>query len=218
MKQVLFAILLLSIARNAYAYDFSAVCSSGQTLYYNITSDSTVSVTYPRYYYNGGNPDYNVYYYGYSCPTGNLIIPDSVLHNSIYYRVTSIGDHAFWRCSGIHNLVIPNNVTSIGNGTFSDCSNIDSIYIGSGVCTIGGDAFRNCTNLRYMFYNAKNLSTSYFMRSDAYSSPFYNTPTPYFTKLIIGGSVNTIPKGCFEGCNSIDSCYSCYSIDSYYSL
>ena len=205
MKQVLFAILLLSIARNAYAYDFSAVCSSGQTLYYNITSDSTVSVTYPRYYYNGGNPDYNVYYYGYSCPTGNLIIPDSVLHNSIYYRVTSIGDHAFWRCSGIHNLVIPNNVTSIGNGTFSDCSNIDSIYIGSGVCTIGGDAFRNCTNLRYMFYNAKNLSTSYFMRSDAYSSPFYNTPTPYFTKLIIGGSVNTIPKGCFEGCNSIDS-------------
>ena len=86
MKKVLIIILLISTAINTYAYDFSAVCSTGQTLYYKITGYSTVSVTYPS----------NNYYYGYSRPTGSLIIPDSVLHDSIYYKVVSIGNYAFY--------------------------------------------------------------------------------------------------------------------------
>ena len=302
MKKQILIIILFFAASSSYAFSFSAVCSTGQTLYYSIISDSTVGVTYPCYRHSY----FDSYYYGYSMPGGNLVIPDSVLHDSVYYKVRQIGDYAFYHCSSIHNLTIPdnvntigqyafagcsgidslylgsglstlgqlafsgcsgirylyynaknlntslmstnhlncpfyntdtpnfttliigdsvnticsacffgrqsitrlcisNNVTSIGYHAFSNCSGIDSIYLGSGVITIGADAFYGCTNLKYLYYNAKNLSTSNFMVSDAYSFPFYNTPTPYFTKLIIGDSVNTIPYGCFRGCNSIDS-------------
>ena len=47
MKKAFLIFLLIVCAINSYAYDFSAVCSTGQTLYYNLTSDSTVVVTYP---------------------------------------------------------------------------------------------------------------------------------------------------------------------------
>ena len=58
------------LCNNAFAYDFSAVCESGQTLYYNITSDTepyTVEVTRKNL----------------ATQTGNLIIPESVSYNGI---------------------------------------------------------------------------------------------------------------------------------------
>ena len=65
MKKVLFIILLLAATINVHAYDFSAVAPNGQTLYYNITSTSTVEVTYPYHYYEH-SVSYTIddYYFG----------------------------------------------------------------------------------------------------------------------------------------------------------
>ena len=48
----------------------------------------------------------------------NTIIPNSV---------TSIGDYAFYVCSGLTSIEIPNSVTSIGYGAFADCSSLTKI-------------------------------------------------------------------------------------------
>ena len=131
MKKVLIIILLISTTITAYAFDFSAVCSTGQTLYYNILTDSTVGVTYPNYYWR-----YSEYYYGYSKPVGDLVIPNSILHDNVNYQVVSIENNAFYNCTGIHSLVIPDSVTSIGESAFYGCSGIDSLYLGSSLTTI----------------------------------------------------------------------------------
>ena len=54
MKKHTFIRIIILLAMSAYcptalAYDFSALASSGQTLYYNTLSDSTVAVTYPHF-------------------------------------------------------------------------------------------------------------------------------------------------------------------------
>ena len=74
MKAIrIYALLaLLLMASRLFAYDFDAICSTGQTLYYNINDDGvSVTVTYPCY---GGQ---NNYYSGYEMPQGDLTIPDS---------------------------------------------------------------------------------------------------------------------------------------------
>ena len=61
--------------------------------------------------------------------------------------VTSIGDHAFYGCSSLAEVIIPNSVTSIGNYVFSKCSSLSSIVIPDSVNSIGEGAFLNCSSL-----------------------------------------------------------------------
>ena len=72
---------------------------------------------------------------------------DSVKTVVIEDGVTSIGDYAFWNCTGLTSISIPNNVTSIGNSAFESCSQLASIEIPSSVTSIGNSAFWNCTGL-----------------------------------------------------------------------
>ena len=67
-----------------------------------------------------------------------LVIPNSV---------TSIGEYAFYNCSGLTSVEIPNSVTSIGEAAFRDCSGLTSLVIGNGVTSIGKYAFFNCSGL-----------------------------------------------------------------------
>ena len=61
--------------------------------------------------------------------------------------VTSIGDGAFYGCSGLTSVTIGNSVTSIGKYAFSGCSDLTNITIPNSVTSIGDYAFQNCSDL-----------------------------------------------------------------------
>ena len=42
--------------------------------------------------------------------------------------MTSIGESAFYDCSSLTSVTIPNSVTSIGNEAFAYCENIENVY------------------------------------------------------------------------------------------
>ena len=61
---------------------------------------------------------------------GNIIIPETVVLNEVTYRVTSIGERAFFRCDLLNFITIPNSVMSIGKRAFSRCKELDFIRFG----------------------------------------------------------------------------------------
>lgn len=61
--------------------------------------------------------------------------------------VTSIGNNAFYLCTGLTSVVIPNGVTNIGNYAFRLCLKLNSVAIPSSVTSIGDGAFRDCSTL-----------------------------------------------------------------------
>ena len=61
--------------------------------------------------------------------------------------VTSIGYSAFYKCSALTSVTIPNSVTSIGMLVFNGCSALTSVTIPDSVTSIGNSAFRGCRSL-----------------------------------------------------------------------
>ena len=262
MKKILFTIMLLAAAINTYAYDFSAICSTGQTLYYNITSDTSVEVTHSgddlmtagSRYQNGyyfelgshqewiwffpcgersywwyevhevlsGGSYYSNRYYDNS-PEGNIIIPDSVEYDGIFYHVTSIGNHAFAFCCNITEIQIPNSIISIGSSAFVQCGGNITINSNNNIHFIGGSAFcNNANNIginnklhlphirtigKYAFMGCTSIDSLYFGENLISIGDSAFRGCSNILKLVIPNSVTIIGKGAFESCNSIDSIY-----------
>ena len=126
------ACLLCSIG--VYAHNFEV-----DGIYYNIISYTEVTVTHYGEDYSNV-PAENMY-------TGSVVIPESVTYEGVTYSVTSIGDLAFYNCTGLTSVSIPEGVTSIGSSALSGCSGLTEITIPNSVTSIGYDAFSYCYGL-----------------------------------------------------------------------
>ena len=131
-KQRCFRLLLLASAiatsLSAAAYSFE---SAG--IYYNITGDNTVEVTY-------SDRDNNTY-------SGSISVPETVTNNGTEYSVTKIGEYAF-KGSTVTSVSMPEGITSIGQYAFSGCQNLESVTLPESLTTLGSEAFRSCKSLK----------------------------------------------------------------------
>ncbi len=137
-----------------------------------------------------------------SAVTGEIVIPNSV---------TTIGDRAFYNCSGLTSPVynancfaymppsyqgaytIPNGIKQIAGGAFSRCSGLTSVTIPNSVTTIGDYAFYYCTALTSVTIPNSVTTIGYFA--------FYYCTA--LTSVTIGNSVRVIGASAFEYCSGL---------------
>ena len=93
--------------------------------------------------------------------SGIVDIPSSITYKEIKYSVTNIGEKAFYRCSGLASINIPNSVTRISPHAFMGCSGLTSISIPNSVTKLEQNAFQDCRNLLSVTICTNNFSISY---------------------------------------------------------
>ena len=147
--------------------------------------DLTASVTYR-------GDSYDTYVDEYS---GSVVIPSTVTYNYVKYSVTSIGYYAFYGCSGLTSVTIPNGVTSIGYYAFYGCSGLTSVTIPNSVTSIGHTAFYGCSGLTSV--TIPNSVTS--IGDVAFSG------CKSLTSVTIPNSVTSIGHATFYGCSGLTS-------------
>ncbi|MDD2576957.1 MAG: leucine-rich repeat domain-containing protein [Bacteroidales bacterium] len=212
MKKSLLVLLIILFAINlsSKAEDFSAVYN-GDTIYYNITSSTypyEVEVTFRGIYSFSYFNEYK----------DSVSIPDSIHYNGNYYKVTSIGDTAFYHCYQLTSITIPNSITSIGNYAFSDCNGLTSIILPNSVVSIGSCAFIRCDELAsitipnsvtsigdYAFYHCDGLTSVSIPNSITVLNDYVLAFCSSLPSITIPNSVTSIGKGAFYGCIGFDS-------------
>ena len=191
LKSMLVTLAMLLCTISASAHDFEV-----DGIYYNITDSEklTVEVTY-----RGSDLNSNNAY------TGSVVIPETVTYKSKTYSVTSIGDDAFFRCSNLTSVTIPNSVTSIGSSAFSGCSSLTSIIVD--IDNSIYDSRDNCnaiieTATNTLHTGCKNTvipNSVTIIGSSAYSG------CSGLTSITIPNSVTSIGGSAFSSCSGLTS-------------
>ena len=194
--------LLCSITASAHDFEVGGI-------YYKISSSTnlTVEVTYR----GKSSSQYSNEY------SGVVTIPETVTYSSKTYSVTSIGDEAFNKCSGLESINLSKSVTSIGSYAFSSCSSLTSITLPESVASIGSNAFNNCSSLTSIiipvsvtsigeraFYDCWSLTAVHISNIEAWYKISFSdkdsNPLCYANNLYLNGELVTelelvIPEG-----------------------
>ena len=90
--------------------------------------------------------------------------------------VTSIGDRAFWKCTNLTSVTIPDSVTRIGRSAFNSCSSLTSVTIHDSVTSIVNGAFSRCSSLTSTTFkgNAPTLGIDVFVGVSGNAKIFIN--------------------------------------------
>lgn len=132
-KNGLLIILMLITGIYASAYDFKV-----NGIYYNMLSDNECEVTYKE----------KVTDYEYkSTYSGNIRIPEYINIQGEVLKVTGVGDYAFWYCTNLNSITLPNSIKEIGDYAFYECQNLKNIIVPNSVIKIGKSAFGFCRTL-----------------------------------------------------------------------
>ncbi len=130
--------------------------------------------------------------------------------------VASIGDYAFYNCTSLAGITIPDSVTSIGDYAFYNCTSLAGITIPDSVTSIGSSAFSNCTGLTgitipdsvtsigdYAFYNCTSLAGITIPDSVTSIGRFAFSGCTYLTGITIPDSVTSIGYSAFSNCTGL---------------
>ena len=176
-RYLLLLLLISFTGAKTYAYDIAVANADGVTIYYNYINDGTeLEVT-------SGNGKY----------IGAVNIPNEVTYMNKTMKVTSIAGLAFYFCSSLTSVTIPNSVTSIAGYAFYGCSSLTSVTIPNSVTSIGGSAFYGCSGLTSV--TIPNSVTS--IGSRAFDG------CTALTSVTVGNSVTSIGENAFYRCDGL---------------
>ena len=149
---------------------------------------------------------------GYSGSGDTLVIPSE--WNGI--SVTEIGEQAFYRCTELTTLTLPDSLTKIGKNAFYKCTGLTTLTLPDSITEIGEQAFYQCTGLTtltlpdslteigsYAFYSCTGLTSLTLPDSLTEISDYAFQSCTGLTTLTLPDSLTEIGSYAFYQCTNL---------------
>ena len=171
----------------------NGVTSIGNSAFYGCNGLTSITIPFVGENTEGNGATYFGYLFGASFYGSNSSYVPKSLKEVTITGGTSISDDAFYGCSGLTSVTIPDSVTSIGSSAFNGCGGLMSIIIPDSVTSIGDSAFYGCSGLTSITIPDSVTSIG--------NSVFYGCSG--LTSIIIPDSVTSIGNYAFDDCGKV---------------
>lgn len=194
MKQTLFSLLLalLPLAASADAVEIDGI-------YYNLFPTlKEAEVTH-------GNWDLHTSSGHDGRYEGKVVIPDVVEYDNTTYKVTTIGNQAFWLCPNLIEVIL-GSVNTIDVEAFGYCLGLTSIKFPTSLKSISRYAFERCSNLKSIYITDIEAWLNIEKNSDSIE-PSYHLflNNEEITDLSFPSTITSISSSAFANCIGITS-------------
>ena len=147
-----------------------------------------------------------------------VTIPDTIRVEQKEYQVTAIGGDAFFDCTNLESITLPDGLKSIELQAFAGCTSLESISLPDSVTAIGRAAFAGCTSLESIslpdgvttiearaFFDCTSLESISLPDSVTAieESAFWNCDS--LKSINLPDSVTAIGERAFADCNNLKS-------------
>lgn len=163
---------------------------------------------------------------GYDGLEETLAIPAAVDGHT----VTAIDEGAFYSCTSLETVTIPQGVQTIGDFAFEACTTLTTVHIPQSITELGANPFLSCSALRYIVLPSEHPTLAVvdgvlYSRTDnrlicyplAMAAQRFSVPQGteaigafafYHAKVLqeisLSGSVMTLDESAFEGCSALE--------------
>ena len=123
-------------------------------------------------------------------------LPSSLQRVVLRSGCTAVPDNAFYECSRLREIDVPDTVTSIGSRAFYRCAYLTDITLPDGLTSLGDEAFSGCLRLEAVDLSMLNSTDSWGIQS------FYGCVSLKQAKLS-EELTGQLPSGTFAGCTAL---------------
>ena len=201
MKRLLYILTFVTISLSLHANGIEI-----DGVYYLLDEDSkTATVTFTGALGNSS-----------STYSGDIIVPTAVTYHSVNYLIVAIGDSAFYKCSALTTIVLPDSATTIGKNAFQGCSALTSVHFPKCLKTILDYAFTSCTKLDNViipntvthvgtqaFGGCKNLKNILLPNSIKTFGNYIFYECSSLKSIILPDSIQNLYVGSFSNCTKL---------------
>ncbi len=147
---------------------------------------------------------------------GSIVVSGAGCQGEVYVPegITAIAPYAFSANRRITGLVLPETLRSIGEGAFWGCSGLAHVRFPAAPCAVGSCAFEKCTGIRSVHLRTHSLGASAFAWCLSLERAEITGLSLLEKRLFEGcenlkecvcGQVSAVGDSCFRGCSTLEN-------------
>ena len=188
--------------------------SIGQGAFSDCSALESITLPFVGGTENDASNYYFAYIFGAYSYSESYYVPSSL--TSVVIKGGSIAGSAFYNCSNIKSVTLPDTLSRIGQYAFNYCTSLESITLPESLVSIGEYAFQGCSSLlsvtlpegltaieNYTFSNCENLSSINIPDSVTSIGERAFSYCYKLSDLYLGVGIETIGSYAFDECSSL---------------